>query len=40
VANILQKTLDEEHKADDKLTSLAESGENRDGIIHKAAKAA
>jgi ferritin-like metal-binding protein YciE len=40
VAKILQKTLDEEHKADEKLTTLAESGENRDGIIHKAAKAA
>ncbi len=40
VAKILQKTLDEEYKADEKLTKLAESGENREGIVHAAAKAA
>ena len=40
VAKLLKKTLDEEYKADDKLTQLAESGENREGIIETAAKAA
>jgi ferritin-like metal-binding protein YciE len=40
VAKLLQKTLDEEYKADEKLTSLAESGENREGIVHTAAHAA
>ena len=39
-AKLLKKTLDEEHKADQKLTKLAETGENREGIVHKAAKAA
>jgi ferritin-like metal-binding protein YciE len=40
IAKLLQKTLDEEYKADKKLTTLAESGENREGIIASAAKAA
>jgi ferritin-like metal-binding protein YciE len=40
VAKLLKATLAEEYKADDKLTHLAESGENRAGIIHTAAKAA
>ena len=31
VANLLKKTLDEEHKADEKLTKLAESGRTRPG---------
>jgi ferritin-like metal-binding protein YciE len=37
VAKLLKKTLDEEHKADAKLTALAVSGENRDGIVKSAA---
>jgi len=37
VAKLLKKTLDEEHKADSKLTSLAVSGENREGIVRQAA---
>jgi ferritin-like metal-binding protein YciE len=40
VAKLLKKTLDEEHKADTKLTALAVSGENREGIVKHAAKAA
>ena len=40
VAKLLKATLDEEYKADDKLTKLAEAGENRDGIVQSAAKAA
>jgi ferritin-like metal-binding protein YciE len=37
---LLKATLDEEYGADDKLTKLAESGENREGIVHKANQAA
>ena len=37
VAKLLKKTLDEEHKADAKLTALAVSGENREGIVKSAA---
>src|SRR5437763_11221731 len=40
VAKLLKATLDEEYKADDKLTKLAESGENREGIVKTAASAA
>jgi len=37
VAKILKSTLDEEYNADDKLTRLAESGENKEGIVRRAA---
>ena len=37
VAKLLKKTLDEEHKADTKLTTLAVSGENHEGIVRQAA---
>ncbi len=37
VAKLLKKTLEEEHKADAKLTGLAVSGENREGIVKSAA---
>ena len=37
VAKLLKKTLAEEHKADTKLTALAVSGENREGIVKSAA---
>jgi ferritin-like metal-binding protein YciE len=40
VASLLKKTLEEEHKADEKLTKLAESKENKAGIVATAAKAA
>lgn len=40
VVKLLKATLDEEYGADDKLSKLAESGENREGIVHMAAKAA
>ena len=37
VANILKQTLEEEYNADDKLSTLAESGENKEGIVRRAA---
>ena len=37
VTTILRKTLEEEYNADDKLSTLAESGENREGIVRRAA---
>jgi ferritin-like metal-binding protein YciE len=37
VADLLKATLDEEYIADDKLTRLAETRENRQGIVGKAA---
>ena len=37
VAKLLKQTLDEEYNADDKLTQLAETRENREGIVGKAA---
>ena len=40
IGKILKATLDEEYMADDKLTKLAESGENREGIVRAAAHAA
>jgi ferritin-like metal-binding protein YciE len=40
VAKLLKQTLDEEYGADTKLSKLAESGENREGIVRTAAKAA
>jgi ferritin-like metal-binding protein YciE len=40
VAKLLKATLDEEYGADEKLTKLAESGENKEGIVKTAAKAA
>jgi ferritin-like metal-binding protein YciE len=40
VADLLKKTLEEEHKADQKLTNLAQSYENKEGLVSVAAKAA
>jgi len=40
VGKMLKATLDEEYMADDKLTKLAESSENREGIVRSAAHAA
>lgn len=37
VAKLLKETLDEEYNADDKLSNLAESGENKEGIVRRAA---
>jgi ferritin-like metal-binding protein YciE len=37
VAKILKQTLEEEYNADDKLSTLAESGENKEGIVRRAA---
>lgn len=37
VASILKQTLEEEYNADDKLSTLAESGENKEGIVRRAA---
>jgi ferritin-like metal-binding protein YciE len=37
VAKLLKQTLDEEYNADDKLSKLAESGENKEGIVRQAA---
>jgi ferritin-like metal-binding protein YciE len=36
-ADLLKQTLDEEYNADDKLTRLAETRENRQGIVGRAA---
>ncbi|HXT05792.1 MAG TPA: ferritin-like domain-containing protein [Roseiarcus sp.] len=37
VAQLLKQTLEEEYNADDKLTKLAESSENKEGIVRRAA---
>jgi ferritin-like metal-binding protein YciE len=37
VAKLLKQTLEEEYNADDKLSTLAESGENKEGIVRRAA---
>ena len=39
-AKLLKATLDEEYNADDKLTKLAEDGENKEGVVRRAAKSA